>query len=133
MKKAINKSLMMAMALMAISSMGFSQASDTSNKMNAVAELKYVGTVEGFPVFELDLNNEEATEFFVTITDKHSDVLYSTKLKGKGITRKYRLDLDEDDLKSVRFEITSKKTNENLVYEISKKIGFVQDVSVAKL
>jgi predicted phage tail protein len=133
MKKAINKSLMMAMALMAISSMGFSQASDTSNKMNAVAELKYVGAVEGFPVFELDLNNEEATEFFVTITDKHSDVLYSTKLKGKGITRKYRLDLDEDDLKSVRFEITSKKTNENLVYEISKKIGFVQDVSVAKL
>jgi hypothetical protein len=133
MKKSINKSLMMAMALMAISSMGFSQVSAVTSKTSEATELKYIGNMEGFPVFELDLNNQEAGEYYVTITDNHNEVLYSSTLKGTGLSKKYRLDLDEEDLKNVRFAVTSKKTNENLVYEVSKKIGYVQDVSVAKL
>jgi hypothetical protein len=133
MKKSINKSLMMAIALMTISSMGFSQATAITSKTVNATELKYIGNMEGFPVFELDLNNQEAGEYYVTITDNHNEVLYSSTLKGTGLSKKYRLDLDEEDLKNVRFAVTSKKTNENLVYEVSKKIGYVQDVLVAKL
>jgi hypothetical protein len=133
MKKSISRSLMMAIALMAISSMGFSQAPAITSKTPNATELKYIGNMEGFPVFELDLNNEEAGEYYVTISDKNSDVLYSAKLKGTSLSRKYRLDLDEEDLGSVRFEVTSKTTKENLVYEVSKKIGYVHDVSIAKL
>jgi ribosomal protein S13 len=132
MKKSINKSLMMAIALMAISSMGFSQA-QTLSKAVGVTELKYIGKMEGFPVFELDVNNEEEGEYYVTISDKHNEVLYSARLKGTSLSKKYRLDLNEDDLKNVRFEVTSRKTNENVAYEVSKEIGYVRDVSVAKL
>jgi hypothetical protein len=132
MKKSINKSLMMAIALMAISSMGFSQAPALS-KAVGTTELKYIGKMEGFPVFELDVNNEEEGEYYVTISDKHNEVLYSARLKGTSLSKKYRLDLNEDDLKNVRFEVTSRKTNENVAYEVSKEIGYVRDVSVAKL
>jgi outer membrane lipoprotein-sorting protein len=133
MKKSISKSMMMAIALMAISSIGYSQVATETSKSTAATELKYIGNLEGFPVFELDLNNQEAGEYDVTITDNHNEVLYTATLKGTGLSKKYRLDLDEEDLKNVRFAISSKKTNENLVYEVSKKIGYVQDVSVARL
>jgi phosphoribosylformylglycinamidine (FGAM) synthase PurS component len=130
MKKAMNiKQLTMALAT--IFAMGFTQTAFAQNESRA--EFKFVGSVESHPVFELKLDNADGDEFYLSIKDAYSGLLYSAKLTGVNISKRYRLDIEEEDLSNVRFEIKSKKTNKNMVYQISKSIRTVESVLVAKL
>jgi len=87
MKKTINKSMMMALALMAISSTGFSAVNGkikTAKENHELpAEFKYIGTMEGHPLFQLSINNNEDDEYYIFITNANNDVLYSSTLKVK--------------------------------------------------
>ncbi|PWT98630.1 MAG: hypothetical protein C5B52_11955 [Bacteroidetes bacterium] len=123
---------MTAIALTAVFTMGISQHSFAET--GTAAELVFIGNNDNAPVFQLNLNNAENGEFVVTIKDASDKVLYSEKLSGEKITRRYKLDAEESELiAGTTFEITNKATNETSVYRIDKKTKVIQEVVVAKL
>lgn len=137
MKQAKNITRMMTLGLIILCTMGLSQTSFAGVSNNEPVELKYVGNVESQPVFQLDLNNEEADEYVINIKDAGSNLIYSEKIKGANLLRTYRFAMDDADFKSadfgLRFEVTSTKTHKTQVYEISSNTQVIEKIVVVKL
>ena len=100
MKQAMKTTRMITMGLFTFCAMGLSQATFGGVRTDDPIEFKFIGKIKNDPVFQLDLNNNEAEEYFIKIKDENDNVLYSAKVKAKdaNYSRKYRLDIDEENL-----------------------------------
>jgi len=139
MKQAMKTTRMITMGLFTFCAMGLSQATFGGVRTDDPIEFKFIGKIKNDPVFQLDLNNNEAEEYFIKIKDENDNVLYSAKVKAKdaNYSRKYRLDIDEENLNADRFairvEVTSSKTRITQVYKISSHTTVNDNIIVAKL
>ena len=136
MKTAITKTKMITMGLISIFIMGTTTAAFANNGHQDPVELKAISNLNKQPVFQLKVNNAETGEFVVRVKDGNGDVLYSEVLKGKNVNRQYKFDINEEalfDAFNVRFEITSVKTHETFIYNVTQSSRQVQEIIVAKL
>ncbi len=136
MKTAIKKTRMITMGLMSFFIMGSTEAALSNQAHQNPIELKAISNLNKQPVFELKVNNTEAGEYLVKVKDGNGDLLYSETLKGTNVSRKYQLDINEEELYNtfnVRFEITSVKTHEKYIYNVTHSNHVMQDIIVAKL
>ena len=81
MKQAMKTTRMITMGLFTLCTMGLSQATFAGQKNDDPIELKFIGKINNRPVFQLNLNNNEAEEYFIRIKDENYDLLYSEKGK----------------------------------------------------
>ena len=96
--------------------------------------VKYLGFVERNPVFELTLNNADAETYLINIRDASGTVIFSEKLSGKNISRKYRIDTeDEIPEGGLRFEVKSAKTKKTDVYIAGMTENVTREIAVTKL
>jgi GTP cyclohydrolase FolE2 len=137
MKQKINATKMITMAIFALCTIGSSHPALASVKMNDPIELKYVGTTNTQPVFQLNLNNTDISEYFISIKDANNTVIYTEKLKGANLSRKYRFEINEFDLSSPSFgitvEVTSAKTHKTEEFHVKSITHTVNNYEVAKL
>ncbi|MEO6455092.1 MAG: hypothetical protein ABIN97_13515 [Ginsengibacter sp.] len=132
MKSAMNKTKMTVIAFMIIFSIASTQ-SFANNKDENPVEFKYIGTANDHSVFQLNLNNTEADEFIITLRNSFGEMLYTEKVAGKEIKRKYRLNTDEIDAGKITVEVSSKKNDSKITYAVSRKTHVVEDVIITKL
>ena len=137
MKQTIKATKMITMGLFTLCTLGFTNATFAGTKTNTPAELKFIGKIKNQPVFELSLNNDASDEYYINIKDANYNVLYSEKIKGENLSRKYQLDVDASELSDpsfgVRVEVTSVKTHKTQVYKISSQTSVTEKIEVAKL
>lgn len=137
MKTAINKRTLTTLALMAICSVGFTQIQVATTPKDTAIQFKLLGNVDNEPLFGLTLNNSEKEGYVISVRDEDNEVLFTEILNGDKLSRKYKLDINEDEVDysrfRVTFEITSRKTNKTTVYNITKTHREVEDILVAKL
>jgi len=108
-------------------------ASATDEKKPSSIEVKMISAVDETPVFQLDLNNKEAEEFYVTIKDNFGNTLYADKVKGSNISKKFKLNPEGMTDETIRIEVKSKKTNKSEVYTINRSSKYVSETVVNKL
>jgi hypothetical protein len=118
---------------MVIFSLGtVSPALATDEKKEIPVELKFIGNIGDKPVFQLSFNNPEDNAFVITVRDQFNNVLYKDIIKGDN-SRKFMLNTDElGDEAAVSFEITGKKSDQAVVYEVNKKSRMIQDVVISR-
>jgi hypothetical protein len=135
MKTAIKKTKMITIGLVAIFLMGFTPVTFSNDPKQTPVEIKAIGEPNKQPLFELKMNNAEENEFLVRLKDGNGDLLYVETIKGKNVIRRYQLDVNGEEFNTIklRFEITMLKTNETLVYNITRNMRVVEDIVVAKL
>jgi hypothetical protein len=124
MKTAIRNFSTLAIAFTLILS-ATAMANDKKENPTATSTiaLKFIGNVQNQPVFELNLANAEADEFFIVIRDEYGNLLYSAREKGSNITRKFMLNEEMGDT-NLYFEVKSKKNNKTETYKISKSYSY---------
>ena len=122
-----------AMSLFFVLSLSLTASATDDDKKTSSIEVKLISNVDESPVFQLDLNNKEVEEFYVTIKDNLGNTLYADKVKGTQITRKFKLNPEGMNDESIRIEVRSKKTNKSEVYTINRSSKFVQETVVSKL
>jgi hypothetical protein len=108
-------------------------ASATDEKKPSSIEVKMISTVDEAPVFQLDLNNKEVEEFYLTIKDNLGNTLYADKVKGSNISKKFKLNPEGMIDETIRIEVKSKKTNKSEVYTINRSSKYVSETVVNKL
>src|SRR5450432_1591940 len=81
MKQTMKTTRMITMGLFTLCTMGLSQATFAGLKTDDPMELKFIGKVNNHPVFQLNLNNNEAGEYFISIKDENLNRLYAEKVK----------------------------------------------------
>src|SRR5678810_405497 len=98
MKKVMSKNKAIIIAVMAFFSTSFSTPLSAMDKKSDPpgVEIKYLGFQNRNPVFEILTNNLKADNFLITIRDGEGTVLFSEKLSGKNLSRKYRIDTQEE-------------------------------------
>lgn len=133
MKTVINTLTRSALVLFAVFTMSFTTNTGTPGKSTNPAELKYIGSVDNQPQFQLDLNNTESDEFLIVIRNKNSEVIFKEKIKGANISRRYRLNLEEYNFTGVTFEVVSKNTKSRIGYTVNETSRLVSDVSITAL
>ena len=135
MKTFISRSKVIAIAFVLTFSLASEEnfAHNTDNKSDTPVELKYIGKENNQPLFQLNLNNNEADEFVIALKDLSGSVIYSEVVKGKQISRKYRLNTDEIGISDIRFEVSNKRSNTKTVYAVRTTSRVVEDVVINKL
>ncbi|WP_315820997.1 hypothetical protein [Paraflavitalea speifideaquila] len=102
---------MMLMAVIALT-LAFSNntlANGEKNPKSSSIELKFIGEYESQPVFQLNLNNVEEDEFSITFRDEFGNVLYSGKVKGSNISKKFMLNTEEIGDHVLHVEVKAKR------------------------
>jgi len=125
-----------AVAILTLAIFGVSTSTFAAKTPNEPIELKYVGQTANQPVFQLNLNNREASQYYINIKDVNGKVIYSEKVQGSGITRNYRFDIKDVDMTSPDFgltvEVTDAKTKQTQVFHVKSKTQVIQNFEVAK-
>ncbi len=130
MKKAI---LSLAMSLFFVVSLNLTASATDEDKKPSTIEVKMISNENEQPIFQLDLNNKEVEEFYVTIKDNYGNTLYADKVKGSHISKKFMLNPEGMLDEAIRIEVRSKKTNKSEVYTINRSSKYVQETVVSKL
>lgn len=122
-------------ALVALFVTAFTAPAMANDEKNVIpVELKFLGNIKNQPLFELNFNaNESESEITVAILDIYGNTLYKDVVKGANISKKFLLNTEEIGNDVLRFEITGKKTNKTVVYEVNRNSRIVEDLVVNKL
>jgi len=133
MKKLSINPRILAIALATIFSVAFlSPAFAIDDKKAIPVDLKFIGNIENQPVFELAFTNADESEYTVIVRDEYNTVLYRDNVKGNA-TKKFMLNIEDLGNTGVQFEITGKKTDKTVIYEVNKKSRFIEDVVINKM
>jgi hypothetical protein len=84
--------------------------------------INYMGEKNLLPVFEIQIDNGEESDYFIVIKDAGGVSLYTEKLNAKKISKRFVLEADDLEAMGTSFEVTNKKTNETSVYKIFRQI-----------
>jgi len=136
MKKVMNKSKAIIIALMAIISTSFSNPLSAMDKKTdpPVVEIKYLGFNDKNPVFEIIINGVQADNYYITVRGESGTALYSEKISGKNISRKYRIDTEEViPANGLRFEIRVGSSNKTEVYVAGTTESISREMAVNKI
>lgn len=95
---------------------------EKSRSIDLPIQISYIGEKNLLPVFEIQIDNLEESDYIIGVKDANGILLYSEKLSTKKIIRKYVLEADDLEMMGTTFEVTNKKTNETSVYKISRQV-----------
>ena len=132
----MSKNKAIIIALMAIISTSFSNPVLATGKKNDPigVEIKYLGFRDNNPVFEIIMNNTKNDNFIITIRDESGTVLFSEKLSGTNLSRKYRIDTEEEITEGgLRFEVRSLTNKKTDVYIAGVSENTTREMAVNKI
>ena len=135
MKNVMNRNKAALIGLMAIVGTVLTNPVSANTKTDPPGvEVKYIGFLQSNPVFEITFRNAETDVYLITIRDEAGDILFSEKLKGKNISRKYRIDTEEEiEEGGLRFEVRSANTKKTVVYSVGVVSTVKRDLAVNKV
>ena len=135
MKKVMNSNKAIIIAISAVLSMAFTNpVMAMDKKAETGIEIKYIGFVENNPVFEINISKPESENFIITIRDASGTVLYSEKLSGKTISRKYRIDTEEEIVDGgLRFELKAVSNNKTEVYVAGVNENTTREMAINRI
>ena len=97
-------------------------------------DFKFLGTFRSKPVFELNFTNASVEkDYLLQIRDVYGNVLYKETIGSNTLNKKFMLNTDEIEDDILRVEISSRKNNHTVVYEINRGVHTVQNVSINKV
>lgn len=132
MMKNVGMSLVAVIALtLAFSTTTFANGEKTGTP--STIELKLIGHYDNQPVFQLNLNNADEDEFSIVFRDEYGNVLYSTKVKGSNISKKFMLNIEEIGDNELSVEVKAKKSEKSDIYKINRSRSMVEETVVNKV
>lgn len=132
----MSKNKAVIIAVMAFISTSFSNPVSAMDKKSDPpgVEIKYLGFLDKNPVFEIVFTNVQVDNYYVTIKGESGNTLYSEKISGKNISRRYRIDTEEEISEGgLRFEIRTGTTNKTEVYTAGINENITREMAVNKI
>ena len=124
-------SILMALSLVFVFSAADAKAND---KIKAAGvQIKYVGSMNGKPVFQIDMVNQGEEPVTLALRDEHGNSLYYDVVKNGSYSKRIAFeDLDVDDLK-LTLALRSKSGYQAQYFQISRNTSTVESVEVARV
>lgn len=106
----------------------------TEDPKSAAVEFRFLGKFRNKPVFELTFNNATPEKDYVlNIRDTYGNTLYRETITGSVVNKKFVLNTDEVEDDVLRVEVSSRKNNQSVVYEINRNSRVTEEVVINRL
>lgn len=132
--KALFSVLILATALLL--NAGTAKANNPrKNAENGVipVEVKYVGSLNGQPVLELSLDNEDGEDYKITLTDNDGTVVYSGVFNSRKIVKRFQFANSGLEPMHITLNVATRKLSQTETFEISETTQVITGVNVEKL
>jgi len=131
--KSYIKNLFLAAIVLTFSGLSFTAIAG-SDEQSKTVELKYVGTINNKPVFQLIiLEGASDKEYTLSITDEFGNTLYKSAVKNNS-SKKFMINTDEVNLDdAIKFELVGRTTNKKITYEINRISRTMEETAVVAL
>ena len=96
-------------------------------------EIKYLGTIQGKMVFQIDLQNIAANNQFVSIKDEEGNILYTERVRDNKFSRKFAFDQEEFEGRKVSCIIQGGKERTAQTFEVARNMRLVEDLVITRL
>lgn len=97
-------------------------------------ELRYAGTIDNNPVYQLDLvNREPKGTVLVSISDKNGVTLYRENVSATSFSKKFLINRDELGNEPVRVEISFSGDKKVVLYEINSSTRTQTENTVTRI
>lgn len=96
-------------------------------------EIKYLGTIQGKMVFQIDLQNIAANNQFVSIKDEEGNILYTERVRDNKFSRKFAFDQEEFGGQKLSFIIHDANNKTSQAFQVARSMRMVEDVVITKL
>lgn len=137
MKLTIRKTATIAMSLFTLCTLGLKSVTFAGAKNDNPVEVKFISEINSLPVIQLNINNSESGEYFITIKDMNYHILYCEIVKGVDISRTVKLNMDKEEINTPRFmvrvEVTSTETHNTEVFNINNPGNESERTGISKL
>jgi hypothetical protein len=130
-KKSILSLSFASLVLIGLANTASARTTDTTP--TPAPAVKYVGSLDGQPLFKVELNNENTKFQYLTIKDDQGVVLFSEKIKGKEFSKTFRFEsLDRDNVK-LSFIVETDKGTQSQEFKVNTNTRVLNDVVVTTL
>ena len=120
-------------SLVLIGLVNSASARTTDTTPTPAPAVKYIGSLDGQPVFKVDLNNETSTVQYLTIKDDQGVVLYAEKIKGKQFSKSFKFENSDRDNVKLTFIVESDKGVQSQEFKVNTNTRVLNDVVVTTL
>jgi len=127
--KTIFTSLMLASLL----HINVAKAEDKKSGKTTPYELKYVGKVHEQPTFQLNIENAQNEDLYLSLEDEVGNILYTEKFNEKNFSKKFQFDLSQGATTKIKMTVSTKSNRESQVFEINNIQTLVENVVVTKM
>ena len=108
-------------------------ANNDKNKEAAPVEFRYIGNMEKHPVYQLNINNADNEEYYISFSDQSGNVLYSGNTKGGSFNQRFLINIEEVGNETLTVTISSRKNNKQHVYTIKRNQILVEENVVTRV
>lgn len=109
------------------------QAQDSKKTDAAAVAIKYLGSVDNQPVFQVAFENLRQENVHVSITDENGVELYGEKFKEKKFSKRFKFEKLGTETFKLRFTLSSDSEKLSQVFEVNTKVWTVQDYVITRL
>lgn len=95
--------------------------------------IKYIGTLDGQPVFGVQLNNEAGTVYYLTIKDDEGTVLYAEKIRDRQFSKKFKFENADRDNVKLTFILEGNNETQSQEFKVNTSTKVLNDVVVTTL
>ena len=128
-KKSILGLAFTSLVLIGTTTSAFAHTTDTT----PAPAVKYLGSLDGQPVFKVELNNATAKVQYLTIKDDQGVVLYAEKIKGKQFSKSFKFENSDRDNVKLTFIVESDKNVQSQEFKVNTNTRVYNDVVVTTL
>ena len=137
MKQTNKKTRMIAMGLFTLCTLGLTNVTFAGTKIDNPVQVKFISEINNLPVIQLNLNNSQQGEYFITIKDMNYHILYCELVKGVDLSRTIKLNMNKDEINApgftVRVEVTSSETHNTEVFNVNNPGLVAESAVISKL
>jgi hypothetical protein len=95
--------------------------------------IKYIGTLDGQPVFKVSLDNQSNNVYHLTIKDETGDILYAEKIKSKEFSKKFKFENADRHNVKLTFSVEGKEGLQSQEFQVNTSTKVWNDVVVTSL
>lgn len=114
--------VVLVVILTTVSTVSFASGEKTVKPAKSIpTEVKYLYTVNGNDIIQIDIENENAEDLEITLVDGEGEELYSEMASDKKISKKFLMDMHDFTAKKISLVVTSKKGGINQTMLLTKQ------------
>lgn len=97
------------------------------------ANVKYIGALDGQPVFRVQLDNQAGDIYHLTIKDDSGNILYAEKIRDKQFSKKFKFENSDRENVKLTFILQGKDGSQAQQFKVNSNTRVWNDVVVTTL